>query len=157
MTNILLLSALGIAALLAEIVLPGGILGAIGGVCLLGAVVLAYLGYGPVAGGAAFAALLLLALACLGLWMRLFNRIPFTRRLVLDESIDGRAVAEAPTSLVGRHGVALTDLVPSGRAEIDGTRRDVVAEGSAVARGDAIIIIAERGPSLVVRRTTEEA
>lgn len=157
MTPILVLAFVGIAALLAEIVLPGGILGIVGALCLLAAVVVTYLEYGALAGTGALALVVVLGVVCLGLWMRLFHRLPLTRSLVLRESIGGPKTDPERNSLVGRRGVALTDLVPSGRAEIGGEKLDVVAEGAAVVRGEAILVVAERGPSLVVRRADAQA
>ncbi len=152
MTTILILSVVGISALLAEIVLPGGILGTIGGLCLVGAVVATYLEYGPVAGGVAFFLLLAVGVAALAVWMRMFDRLPLLKKLVLRDSIATPTAATPQETLVGSCGLALTDLVPSGRADIAGTKRDVVSEGPAVAKGDAVVVVAERGPSLVVRK-----
>jgi hypothetical protein len=50
MTTILLLSVIGILAVIAELVLPGGILGVVGAICLLGAVVTTFAGGVGVAG-----------------------------------------------------------------------------------------------------------
>ena len=50
MTLILILCVVGILAVLAELVLPGGILGVVGALCLVGAVIATYLAYGATAG-----------------------------------------------------------------------------------------------------------
>jgi len=61
------------------------------------------------------------------------------------------AAAQAP-ELVGAEGVAQTTLRPSGMAEIDGKRLDVVAESDMIERGSAIQVIAVEGSRIIVRK-----
>jgi membrane-bound ClpP family serine protease len=151
MTTILLLSVIGILAVIAELVLPGGILGVIGAICLLGAVVATFVSYGATAGTMALAAVVALGLLTLRIWMRYFHRLPFTKQLVLNETVGVDEQVPARASLVGRTGISLTELMPSGRAEIDGEKFDVMAEGPAIRRGATIIVVETRGPSVMVR------
>ncbi|MGH2558031.1 MAG: NfeD family protein [Thermomicrobiales bacterium] len=62
--------------------------------------------------------------------------------------------APAPTSrsLVGATGVAVTDLHPSGAAEVDGQRIDVVTEGDYLSAGDPIEVVDDEGYRRIVRR-----
>lgn len=149
MTLILILVAVGLAAILAELVLPGGLLGVVGAICLIGAVITTFLEYGATAGIIGLVLLLILAVATLGWWMKYFHRLPFTKQLILsDES--GKADGETK-SLIGLSGVALTELMPSGHARIEGTKYDVIAESGSVSKDAAIVVVAKRGPSLIVR------
>ena len=61
-------------------------------------------------------------------------------------------LAEQRRSLVGATGTALSDLRPSGIADIEGTRVDVVTSGEYVRRGEIIEIISDEGYRRVVRR-----
>lgn len=54
-------------------------------------------------------------------------------------------------ALMGRHGVALTDLRPAGVARIDDHRIDVVTEGEWLAAGDPVLVISDEGYRRVVR------
>ena len=54
-------------------------------------------------------------------------------------------------SLVGKTGIALTGLRPSGRAEVEGKRYDVVAEGGFVSQHEPVRIISTDGMRIVVR------
>jgi membrane-bound serine protease (ClpP class) len=54
-------------------------------------------------------------------------------------------------TLVGREGVALSDLRPAGVARVDGHRIDVVTEGEWLAAGDPIVVLADEGYRRVVR------
>lgn len=155
MTTILLLSVIGILAVLAELVLPGGILGVVGAICLLGAVVTTFITYGATAGTIALAAVVAIGLVSLRIWMRFFHRLPFTKQLVLNETVGIDAQVPARAALIGRTGISLTELMPSGHAEIGGEKFDVIAEGAAIRRGATIIVVETRGPSVMVRETKE--
>jgi len=68
-------------------------------------------------------------------------------RLVLVTDVGGAHDA----GLLGAVGFALTDLRPSGAAEIDGQRVDVVAEGGYLTAGTAIEVVIDEGYRRVVR------
>jgi membrane-bound serine protease (ClpP class) len=53
--------------------------------------------------------------------------------------------------LVGREGVARSQLRPSGTADFDGERLDVVTRGELVDAGSRIRVIENRGNRIVVR------
>ncbi|MDF1826622.1 MAG: NfeD family protein [Verrucomicrobiales bacterium] len=149
MTLIIILIAVGLLAVLAELVLPGGLLGIVGALCLVGAVITTFIEYGPTAGVVALVLLLILGIATLGWWMKYFHRLPGTKQLILNE--ESGKNPEDRNRLVGQNGVALTDLVPSGHARIDGDKHDVMAEAESIPKGASIIVVSRRGPSLMVR------
>ena len=60
-------------------------------------------------------------------------------------------------ALVGRTGVAVTDLRPAGVARIDGLRVDVVTEGEWLAAGDPVVVRADEGYRRVVSRAEDDA
>jgi membrane-bound serine protease (ClpP class) len=64
---------------------------------------------------------------------------------------EGYISAPQRDDLVGRDGVALTDLRPAGTASIAGERVDVVTEGEYVAQGSAVRVIRSEGYRHVVR------
>ena len=82
LTTILVLVAFGILAILAELVLPAGILGVAGALGLMAAVVQIFNEYGTVIGLAAFAVLLVFGFTVFWFWMKYFHRLPFTRNMV---------------------------------------------------------------------------
>ena len=53
--------------------------------------------------------------------------------------------------LVGRFGVARTNLLPGGLVEVDGMRLHAVSEGLMVESGESVEIINVRGSQVVVR------
>jgi len=96
---------------------------------------------------------------------KIFPKTPFGRRMILarpdlqehERAADRGAFAEpvAPSgALVGREGVALTELRPAGAADIDGRRYQVVSEGDFIAAGDRVRVIETRGNVIVVEPLT---
>lgn len=81
-------------------------------------------------------------------------------RLILQEatSTAGGYVSPPPAinQLVGKSGVALTDLRPSGAALIEGKRTDVLTEGRFVKRGTAVSVIRVEGSGVVVQPLEDE-
>ncbi|MEM1444046.1 MAG: NfeD family protein [Verrucomicrobiota bacterium] len=149
MTLIIILVAVGFLAILAELVLPGGLLGIVGALCLIAAVITTFIEYGITAGVIGLILLFILGIATLGWWMKYFHRLPGTKQLILHDEIANKENPE--TKLVGLSGVTVTDLVPSGHARIDGKKYDVIAEAGTISKEQEIVVVASRGPSLIVR------
>ncbi|MFQ5930360.1 MAG: NfeD family protein [Acidobacteriota bacterium] len=63
----------------------------------------------------------------------------------------GFAASEVRIDRVGKAGVALTDLRPSGTGMFDGERLDVISEGDYIDAQEAIEIAKDKGYRLIVR------
>jgi membrane-bound serine protease (ClpP class) len=85
------------------------------------------------------------------LWNRLILHVTETR----DEGY--LAAPEELAGLVGRTGLALTSLRPSGTAEIDGKRVDVVADGEFIPRNSTVRVLEVEGGRVVVRAADKTA
>lgn len=145
------LTVLGLVLLAIEVIVPGMIVGALGLLALAGAIVAAFVGFGFVWGCFALGAILLVVSIGFAFWLYLFPRTFIGRRLMLN-STSGLAAPDAVRSgLVGKPGIALTGLRPSGRVEVDGKRYDVVAEGGFVAEHEPIRIVSVDAMRIVVR------
>ncbi|MBK8976756.1 MAG: hypothetical protein IPM29_12630 [Planctomycetes bacterium] len=105
--------------------------------------------------------LVLLTMAGGMVLQRLLPRVPFFNRVLLtppaDKSRTGDATRfareqeRAGSILLGAAAVAATDLRPAGIAELaDGTRHDVVADGSFLRRGTRLRIVRVEGNRIVV-------
>jgi membrane-bound serine protease (ClpP class) len=156
-----LLLGLGLIALGVEaFVLPGfGVAGILGVSFLAGATVLALVGGAPsgqdvVMALAILGASLVITAAVFFAWLR---HLPSSTRwggLLLKDSVHrdhGYLSAPNRDELVGRHGVAMTDLRPSGTAIVEGERIDVVTEGEWVKAGDAVVVLRSESYRHVVR------
>jgi membrane-bound serine protease (ClpP class) len=162
----LLLAVVGLVLLAVEIfIMPGfGVVGALGILALLGGLSLSLVGAGAtaevlIAAVSRIVMALLAALLAGLLLLRLFPRLPFARRLVLDADLgSGPAHGSAPESdqrWLGRQGRATSVLRPAGIAEFDHERVDVVADGIMIDAGEAIEVIRVDGNRIVVRRAAE--
>ena len=54
-------------------------------------------------------------------------------------------------SLVGKRGVAITQLTPSGKARFGDARVDVISDGDVVACGTDVVVVEVRGNEVLVR------
>jgi membrane-bound serine protease (ClpP class) len=151
-TAVLLLAAAGFVLLLTEMFLPGGVLGALGGLALLGAVILGYVEFGSVIGTAIFGAISVVVLIGFCVWMAVFPSTTVGRRLTLGRTLPAGPKLPDASALVGAEGIAITPLRPAGTARIGERRVDVVAEGAFVASGESIVVLLAEGARVVVRK-----
>jgi len=84
---------------------------------------------------------------------KVFPGTPLGKHMILSgpKSHPEPATRSDRTDLVGREGVARSALRPSGTADFDGERLDVVTRGELVDAGCRIRVIENRGNRIVVR------
>jgi membrane-bound serine protease (ClpP class) len=162
----LLLLLVGFALLVVEaLFIPGfGIAGIVGILCLVGSLVLALLGHVPTTTdlvGALYTIGFALVAAIAGalVLFRYVERIPAWRRVTLTATQrpeEGYVAHPMDSSLVGKIGVAATDLHPSGAMVIDGKRYDVVCDAGFVMRGASVRVLKHEGYRIVVEEIAEE-
>jgi membrane-bound serine protease (ClpP class) len=152
MVTIIVLSAVGILAVMAELVLPGGILGIVGMLCLFGAVGMTFAEYGMTAGTIGVAALFVFGLVTLNIWMKYFHKLPLTRSLILNDKTGRDENRDSLQQMMGQTGTTVTDITPSGHALFDGEKIDVMTEGPSIPKGSQVEVTATRGPSIIVRK-----
>ena len=139
-----------------ELFTPGvGVAGATGLLALI-AVIVMQLGWGHPRVALYIIAIALLLIILGLIWIiRSFQRGRLSKSfLVLKEHSDGTSVPEvaaAKNELLGKTGIALTTLRPSGIAEIDGKRVDVMTAGSFIQKGETITVIKAEGIHILVR------
>ncbi len=150
MTLLILLLVLGAILLFLETLLPGMIAGIVGGLCWVLAVYLGYRDFGPQAGNAILGGVVVGAIVGAICWVKFFPESRIARRFISQSAV-GDLGGEQP-ELLDRTGVAFTQLRPSGVAEIEGRRVDVVAEGALIERGAAVRVVAVEGMRVVVRQ-----
>lgn len=160
-----ILLVLGLVAVGIEVfLLPGfGIAGILGGLLIGGATILAMVGNLPsatdfVQAAAVIAASLVITAAVFAAWLRHLPTSERFRGLFLrDQSHAAAGYISAPMrqDLVGRTGVAMTALRPSGSARIGDERMDVVTSGEFLAAGTAVRVVRSDGYRLVVEMQSD--
>ncbi|MDX2119645.1 MAG: NfeD family protein [Gemmatimonadota bacterium] len=156
-----ILLALGVVAVAVEVfLLPGfGIAGVLGALLIGAAVVLAMLGNFPtgtdvVRAMSVLGASIVITLAIAYAWLR---HLPNSRRFggLIHQgqayAAEGFVSALPRAELVGRAGVATTDLRPSGVATVDGEKVDVVTDGEYIKAGARVVVTRAEGYRHVVR------
>ena len=147
-----ILLLIGLFLLGAEIYLPGGVIGVIGVLALIGAVVAGFFAFGTQGGFFSAVAIIVLSGICIVLWIKYFPRTAMGKRLTLSK--DGKPFRSSPEefqNLVDKEGVSQSPLRPSGIALVDGRRIDVVAEGDWISAGARIRVVAVEGNRVIVR------
>jgi membrane-bound ClpP family serine protease len=155
MTTIILLFALGILFLAVEVIVPGGILGAIGGLLMFGGCLTAFLDFG--AGGGTIAVVVAFALAVLAFYLefRVLPRTRIGRRAFLTSEIKGvsAALGDEARALIGCSAEALTMLSPSGYVRIDGKRYEAFCQSGQAPAGARLEVIDADNFRLIVSLT----
>jgi membrane-bound serine protease (ClpP class) len=146
-----ILLIIGLILVGAEIFIPGGILGTIGGLALLGSVIIAFANFpAPVAIAIAGGIVILVGIA-IALWLKFFPRTWVGRKMMVSEDLhDSTGTQDGLSQLVGKTGVAISPLHPGGFAEIEGRRVDVVTQGEMIDKGTSISVIEVESNRVVV-------
>jgi len=142
----IVLFTMGLVLIFAEILLPGAIMGILGFGMVVGSI---YLGFRV--GQGLGVTLLVLGAATVPvfavLWYHVLSKKFAVRRTLEDASSAERGLSE----LIGKQGVSTTNLRPSGMAEIDGKRIDVVTDGEMIDKGTRVEVVEVEGNRVVVR------
>lgn len=146
----------GLVLLMIELFTPGfGVSGLTGLVCLSVAIILQF-SFGNTRVATYLLAIVLLIVTLAILWfVRSFQRGKLSRSfLVLNDSISGASVqdvASAGSEYIGKTGVTLTPLRPSGIMLVDDKRLDVMTTGAFVEQGKTVEIVNAEGMHILVR------
>ncbi|MCI5509828.1 MAG: serine protease [Eubacterium sp.] len=104
-----------------------------------------------------------IVLALLGILMAvmlyLLSKGKFRSPIILEEeqkSTEGYLSSSDLKYLLGKKGVAMTDLRPTGVGQIDGINFDVISEGNYISAGEPVEIIKVEGSKLIVRVSEED-
>lgn len=149
-----LIVALFVAAvclMLAEVFVPGWVLGILGMLTIALALILTFIQYGLAIGSISTVVVTLFGTVGFLVWMRIFPDTIIGRKLV-NRSITGEPPRKKESALSpGMEGVALTDLRPAGTARFGSQRVDVVSEAVFIAKDSPICITLIEGARVVVR------
>ncbi|MCS6772348.1 MAG: hypothetical protein NZ740_10045 [Kiritimatiellae bacterium] len=144
--------AMGVILIALEIIVPGGILGAFGALSLLIAIGMGFVAFGPQGGLLAALCVVLFSAAVLAAWIKLFPHTKMGKILTLQK--DGstfKSISLTPSPLIGKEGVALSNLHRAGIALIDGKRTDVLSETAFIAAGTPVKVVKVEGNRIIVR------
>lgn len=151
---ILLIFIGGIALIGLEMFIPGGIVGTVGVITLVYAII--YVNKSTYYIAFILVISLILAVILYYVNRNIFHKkLMFLDRLVLNDSIsteDGYVASESRLELLGQKLIAYTDLRPAGVAILDNEKLDVVTDGDFVEKGNKIEVIRVEGMRIVVKK-----
>ena len=148
MTLAVTLLVIGLILLFFEILLPGMVLGALAVLSIGGSVAAAYI---HTDFGHLFLGIALLSVTGFTFWFVLvFPNTRFGKKLTSQTTVGDLGIDH--DSLLDQQGEAYTDLRPSGKANINEQRFDVVTEGVFLEKGDPLRVVAIEGQRIVVRK-----
>ncbi|MFJ8089971.1 nodulation protein NfeD [Lysinibacillus sp. NPDC095746] len=154
----LLLFIVGLALIIAEFFVPGGIVGILGGVLILLSLILA--GANVMQMLVAIFIALVVAIIGMVILMKFFGKkLHVLNKLVLTDATtteEGYVSNVNRTELLGKVGTTVTPLRPAGTMLFGSERIDVVSEGGYVDAGKHVEVIKVEGSRIVVRQTEKE-
>ncbi|MDD3180001.1 MAG: NfeD family protein [Opitutaceae bacterium] len=155
MSNIILLFAVGLVCLFFEVVVPGAVLGILGGIFMLVGCGLAFAEFGAMGG----AITVVVALALLGVTFYVeFVLLPKTRlgkKMFLEKSVAGvsQPPHAHPDQVIGQGGEAVTTLAPSGYVVVAGRKYEAFSQSGLVSKGTAITVTGLDNFRLIVTKS----
>ncbi len=146
-TGIITLYIIVLCAITIELFIPGAIVGICGAGCVIASVIFAYLYVSNLLGhillgiGICFIPIFFIT------WYKLL-----TRTFAVKDTEEGFSSARGELEgLLSAEGVAITTLRPSGTANINGNKVDVVSEGEMISKNTKIKVTDVKGNRIVVK------
>ena len=150
----IMLFAVGIMLIFLEFFLPGAISGTLGLAALIASLFLA--GENPLSIGISIFISICVSIVMLFIMVKVLRKkiVLFNRMILFDSAKkeDGYVSNVNRTDLIGKEGIALTVLRPSGTAVFNKERIDVVTEGDFIEQNAKIAVIKVEGVRIVVRQ-----
>lgn len=156
---IVILYVAGILLLLAEFFVPGGVLGILGGLCVVASGIWGAYIYPDQAFAIVVGELVGVMVAIL-VGVVLITKTGLGRGLLLDDEFtmeQGYVSDATDQSLMGAIGEVYSPLRPSGTVIVDGRRVFAVADGSFIDKGQQVRVIEVRGNRIVVEPVQQTA
>lgn len=157
LTLAVLLQLVGVAVIIAEIIIPSGGIISIIAIIVFGYSLFIVFHDISTATGILFVVADLIMIPVLVLvGLKLLAKSPATLKTELSRA--GGVTSQAPDleSYIDKHGIAVTDLHPAGTAMIEGKRVDVVSRGEYIEKGSILVVLAATGNRIVVKQTEAE-
>ncbi len=149
-----LLVILGLLLILVEFYLPGGVIGVLGGISILSAIIL----FASETSSIMALLLFIIGIAvAIGFMIRFaIWRIKHTKpqfSIYSNDDQEGYFASSFDKSAIGKIGVVSADLKPGGYIVVDGKQHPAISLGGYIARGEHILVVGGQEQSLMVKLT----
>ena len=157
---ILICLVFGLGLLIVEVFMPGFGLPGIAGVILeVVSIVLTYANHGGLAALGVTLVILVVMAITISLALRSVQKGKLSKSGMIltdtESASEGYVAAQDMDVFLGKKGIATTVLRPSGMAEFDGVKLNVVADGDYIAKDTLVEVERVEGARVVVRRIKE--
>lgn len=154
MTWVLLFIAIGLVLVFFEVLVPGGVLGVLAFASFVTAAILV----GSETGNVFYGILTMLGIAVVVvilviLQLKLMGRGPWRKKFYLEAASAGKSQEPvAGEEVIGKQGITVTRLTPSGVIEIEGKRIDAFSQSGFLEKGVAVMVEKIESFHVVVRK-----
>ncbi len=156
MTLVITLLLCGVLLLALELVVPGAIIGIVGGLVLLAGVLVAFSEFGPEVGFATLAGALLVLGLVVYLELVWLPKSRLARHFSMSRTLEGQSqppIADA-AAVIGSLAVAETVLSPSGYVKVEGRRYEAFCRDGFIEAGAQVKVVALDNFRLIVSRVS---
>jgi membrane-bound ClpP family serine protease len=158
----LILLLFGVALIFLEIFVPsGGVLSVLAGLAILASIIVGF-GESFFVGTVILVVALIIIPIVVGAAIKWWPHTPFGRMVMINrpasqsEVLPNTREYRLHDTMIGKRGVAVSSLLPSGDVRIDGQIYDSVSAGMAIDPGQEIEVVDVRTQRLVVRPLSDE-
>lgn len=146
-SSIITLYIIGLTAITIELFIPGAIVGICGVGCIIASIIFAYIHVSNLLGHI----LLGIGICFIPIFFIIWYKL-LTKTFSVNATEKGFVSStDRKDDLLSSEGVAITTLRPSGTANINGNKVDVVTEGEMISKNTKIKVTDVRGNRVVVR------
>jgi len=136
-----------------EVILPGGILGVIAAVCIIIATWLAGAEFGAFGAALTFLGAAAAVALLVFIEFKILARTSLGRAFFLKSSVTGHSnVEKATPEIIGKEGVAVTRLNPSGKVAIDGQTFEAASRDGYIDAGAPVRVAAQDNFKLIIEK-----
>lgn len=156
MTTAFILLGVGLLAILMEFFLPGGVLGTVGALFVLGSIIVFAINSNSIILTILYFVGTITAFGVLvkfALW-RIKHGKPGST-IYSDADQEGYVASTWDQSLVGKDGIVSSDLKPGGHITIDGKQYSANSQSGYISTGEGVTVIGGEGETLIVKQTTK--
>lgn len=145
---------IGLMLIFAELFIPGfGVFGISGLISIILSIIFAFSGGGPSFLSLVYA--IIISIVLIFALIKVFKNSENIDKIILKErqnKSDGYTISKhMMTQLLGKEGIALTPLRPTGAGEFDGQKYDVITEGEFIPKESKILIHKVEGNKIFVK------
>lgn len=152
--EVIVMFGVGIALIISELFFTSGILGIIGGISVIISLILAGYDFTQMT-FSIIIAFIVAVIAAVYFYKNIEKKNGLFSKLILQDQAtrdNGYRSSVSKDAYIGKTGLTLTPLRPSGSAEIDGRRVDVITQGELIERNVMVSVIEVEGVRVVVKK-----